>query len=172
MERGARTHLRRDFSLAAAHLLICFWLLIFSAHEAQAKSGVISTDEVWSGEIDITADVTISQNVTVRIDPGALIRFSGNTALNIYGRLDAVGTSDTPITFTSSSPTPTKGIWKGIYFYDSSLDLSSIDHAVIDYAARGVSALPPAPASEIRSCRTIQSESIYRAPLHRSMAAP
>ena len=105
---------------------------------AATSSGSLSQDETWSGLIEISGNVAVPFGYVLKLEPGTVLRFSNNAGLHIYGRFEANGTADSPITFTASSASPSRGIWSGIYFYDSSLDLSFIDHAVIEYASRGV----------------------------------
>ena len=118
--------------------LLCFSVTIPSVVAAYIQSGTILSDVIWSGTIEITSDVTVPQNVTLRIEPGTTVTFAADAGLFIYGKLEATGSSAEPITFTSASPSPTRGIWDGIYFYDTSLDASTIEHAVIEYADIGV----------------------------------
>lgn len=122
-----------------ALFLTSFLLSPISNTAAYTNSGTIASDETWSGQIDLAGDVTVTTGVTLTIQPGTVIRFADGAGLVIYGKLEALGTVASPITFTSASATPTKGIWRGIYFYDTSIDASTLDHAVIQYADRGVS---------------------------------
>jgi len=116
--------------------LFC-WCTVGPSHAA-TTSGSLSQDEIWTGLIEITGNVTVPSGYVLRVEPGTVVRFASNAGLHIYGRFEATGTADSPISFTSSPASPNKGIWSGIYFYDSSLDMSVIDHAVIEYASRGV----------------------------------
>ncbi|NLH95593.1 MAG: hypothetical protein GX449_05985, partial [Synergistaceae bacterium] len=93
---------------------------------AATTSGSLTADEIWSGVVDITGNVTIPSGFSLIIEPGTVIRFSDGTGLHVYGRLDVAGTSESPVTFTSSSTDPAKGVWSGVYFYDSSLDQSMV----------------------------------------------
>ncbi len=113
-------------------------LLTSSYSTVPTTSGSLTQSEIWSGLIEITGNVTVPFGYVLKLEPGTILRFANNTGLYVYGRFEANGTADNPITFTSASTSPGKGIWSGIYFYDSSLDQSSIDHALIEYASRGV----------------------------------
>ena len=67
-------------------------------------SGVLTTDEVWSGEVTVTGDVVVPYGYTLTIHPGTRIIFKANTddrssgndlnrcELIVKGRLDAQGT--------------------------------------------------------------------------------
>src|SRR6185436_7854870 len=56
-----------------------------------------------------------------------------------YGTLDARGTADSVITFTSAAPTPAPGDWHNLYFLASGDDTTSVlDHCVIEYGGRSL----------------------------------
>jgi parallel beta-helix repeat protein len=52
--------------------------------------------------------------------------------------LEALGTAENLVTFTSASAAPAKGSRKGVWFYDTSLDTSVINFAKVEYAQNGV----------------------------------
>ena len=64
-------------------LKICAWLaglaLVLSAFlgtpptDAATTSGTLTADEVWSGTINISGDVTVPKGVTLTIEPGTEI---------------------------------------------------------------------------------------------------
>jgi hypothetical protein len=141
MGRRAGMSVRGNPVIAIAMFVIFSWLLSFAGApcEAATTSGVISVDEAWSGALDITGDVTVEQNVTLRIHSGSMIRFADNVGLIVNGRLEVLGTTEGPVTFTSASGTPTRGIWAGISLNGSGAnDISSLRHAVVAYASTGV----------------------------------
>ena len=89
----------------------------------------ISTDELWSGRIEIDGDVVIAENVSVRIAPGTQIVFLPpslgkdrltehphfvGSELVVLGRLIAEGTALAPITFISLDPLSPAGSWGAI----------------------------------------------------------
>ncbi|HUU82141.1 MAG TPA: Ig-like domain-containing protein, partial [Phycisphaerae bacterium] len=67
--------------------------------------GTISNDTTIGGEgavVVIDGDLRIASGATLTIAPGTIIKFSGTSAgLDVQGNLEAVGTPDAPITFTS-----------------------------------------------------------------------
>ncbi|MDD1713608.1 MAG: PKD domain-containing protein, partial [Methanoregulaceae archaeon] len=85
------------------------------------------------------------EGVTLTIQPGVTVRFDSHKALQIDGELIAVGTSASPITFTSNVGT-NPGDWDYIVFSDSSVDAvydigtgvyqsgSTLQYVVIEYA--------------------------------------
>ena len=85
-----------------------------------------------------TALLTIEPGVVVRFEPGTGLYIGlNNTSSSIYdyyGALSAQGTADLPVVFTSNSPTPAPGDWKGIYFSNFTHDSSSvIEHVIVEY---------------------------------------
>ncbi len=75
-------------------------------------SGNISTSTIWDifgSPYVITSSVFVDSGVTLTIDPGVTILFDNSQYLIIYGSLNATG-----VTFTSSSPSPSPGIWNAI----------------------------------------------------------
>lgn len=78
------------------------------------------------GRSDIYGEVTI--------DAGATLRFDQDAALGAFdgGALNAVGTSDSPITFTGDQATA--GYWKGIYFANTRNANNRLEHCVVEYA--------------------------------------
>ncbi|MFC1704295.1 fibronectin type III domain-containing protein, partial [Candidatus Omnitrophota bacterium] len=99
-------------------------------------SGGISTNTTWdiSGSpYLVTGNITIGTPVTLTIDPGVEVMFSGYYW--IRGRIDAQGTADNMIVFTSSQPSPAPGDWHEIVLNNGT---SIVKHAIFEYADRAV----------------------------------
>lgn len=76
-----------------------------------AVSGTISSNTIWSAScISVVGNVTINNGVTLTINPGVLVNFTDSYAINVQGRLLAVGTAQSNITFTANSGTGWRGI--------------------------------------------------------------
>ena len=122
-------------------------------------SGNITSNTTWGvtgSPYIVTGDVTVRHSsathyntqttAVLTIEPGVVVRFEPGTGLYIglnntsssiydyYGALSAQGTADLPVVFTSNSPTPAPGDWKGIYFSNFTHDSSSvIEHVIVEY---------------------------------------
>jgi YD repeat-containing protein len=94
------------------------------------------------------SDVTIPNNqdvtLTLTIDPGTTIRFDPGTGLNLgrgttssndgFGILNAQGTKEQPIVFTSTNPGQ---YWEGITFiWNTSSENSRLNYCTIEYAGQ------------------------------------
>ena len=124
----------------------------FSYRTVATKSGVINTDETWSGEVLVTGDVVVASGVTLTILPGSTIRFlpgvddqaSGDypslAEIRVIGVLVAVGTAQQPIQFTSFAATPIPGDWGRIWIESTMAD-SQIGFADVSYATVGIRAV-------------------------------
>jgi hypothetical protein len=128
----------------------------FSRGRFVVKSGVLNKDEVWSGTIHVTGDINVIEGVTLTILPGTVIKvaltddqhkgrdepmtdiyfpkdppFYEKEKITIYigGILNAVGTADNRIIFTSDSENPTTYDWRGIDIVHGRLE-----YAIVEYA--------------------------------------
>ena len=77
--------------------------------------------------------------VNLTIEPGTTVKFSDGAGFeisyfdNTYAKLIAEGTAANPIIFTSNSPAPAKGDWRGFVF-NKGVSGSSLKHCKILYA--------------------------------------
>jgi hypothetical protein len=95
-------------------------------------TGNIPTGTVWPAGVvqRITGTVTVPAGATLMIEPGAIIKFTAGTRLDVSGTLNALGTLSSPIVFTSinddsvggdtngngAATTPKAGDWSQIFF--------------------------------------------------------
>ena len=112
-------------------------------------SGAITSDTTWNDDILITGDVTINAGVTLTITPGVTVFFAAGSddttsgvwtdrpELHAYGTLNAVGTEENPIYFTSNAVTKAAGDWGGIVILKNSTQ-STLTNCVVQYAEQGV----------------------------------
>jgi len=112
----------------------------------QVKSGILTEDETWSGEIFVDSYLEVPRNVTLTIDPGTIIRvkackdyqdLNGKIGIHIRGgTLNAMGSAEEQIVFTSGSEDPINGDWSGVWFHDSFG--STIDYVVVEFCLLGI----------------------------------
>ncbi|MDH5718551.1 MAG: fibronectin type III domain-containing protein, partial [Spirochaetia bacterium] len=123
-------------------------------------AATISLDTVWTkanGPYCVTANLTI--DAWLFIEPGVKVLFSSGTQLIVddpattgagqIGQLNAEGTPQEMVLFTSTSSTPAKGDWNGIHYKPSSapsnIDMSNnhlggsyLSFVVIEYAVKAL----------------------------------
>jgi len=129
----------------------------FSRGRFVVKSGVFNKDEVWSGRIHVTGDIDVIEGVTLTILPGTIVKVAltddqhkgrdepltgdiyfpkdppfyekEKITIRISGTLNAIGTPDNMIVFTSESKTPTTQDWGGLDIFHGRLE-----YAIVEYA--------------------------------------
>jgi hypothetical protein len=100
----------------------------------------ITQSVTWSADkvYTINGDVEVSNNSILTIQPGTVIKFAANASLTIgysgNATLIADGTAALPIVFTSTAIAPAAGAWKGLFFYDKTLNNTSLTYCNIQYA--------------------------------------
>jgi DNA uptake protein ComE-like DNA-binding protein len=98
--------------------------------------GSITKISIWSASLPyIAEDVVISENATLVLGPGTIIKFSdANSGMEVRGILEAVGTEEQKIVFTSYRDEDyggdDMGYWKHLRFYSSG---SILENAIIRY---------------------------------------
>jgi hypothetical protein len=129
----------------------------------QSISGFFMESQIWSGEVLVTGDVTIGQDLTIL--PGTIVRFAvqddqqqgyetpadgyndldptrlmsygiTHSSLTVQGKLNAVGTPEEIILFTSAAENPKIADWEAIYPQG---DGSLIEWAIIEWSRNGIS---------------------------------
>lgn len=110
------------------------------------RSGTITSDEVWSGEILIDSFIVIEKEATLTIKPGTKVKFKHYRGYTepwkrieflVLGTLKAVGTPEEQIWFTSDAEEPINGDWSMIRFEDVSNE-SIIKYAIIEFGQQGI----------------------------------
>ncbi|MFZ5482310.1 MAG: MopE-related protein [Myxococcota bacterium] len=114
----------------------------------QVPYGTLSTTQTWQDldvEYYVSGDVYVgnsASSATLTIEAGTRLEFASTASLLVgsstYGKITAVGTSASPIVFTSAASSPAAGDWDGIQvgYYDRG---STFDYTSISYGgANGV----------------------------------
>jgi subtilase family serine protease len=111
--------------------------------------GTLTSERTWNfGPLPlwIAGDYRVGTDVKLTIAPGTIIKMADAAWFAINGNLQAVGTADRPITFTSihddslggdsngngQATSPIRGSWETIYFEAGSND-SLMDHVRVRY---------------------------------------
>jgi hypothetical protein len=98
-------------------------------------SGVLSTNTVWDiggSPYIVKGDIHVQSGVSLSIEPGVVVRFDGPYSLYVKGTMDAEGTGELPILFTSNKNQPAAGDWGVIDLMSESLD-SMMVNTIIEY---------------------------------------
>ncbi|MHB8767221.1 MAG: right-handed parallel beta-helix repeat-containing protein [Deferrisomatales bacterium] len=107
---------------------------------AAAPPPRLASDTVWSGVVEIAADVVVGAGCTLVVLPGTQVRFAraAGTAegprLTVAGTLVAQGRPGEPILFTSAAEAPEPGDWGGIVFEKARERVSRLRHCRVEYA--------------------------------------
>lgn len=138
--------------LAIILISVLINLFILGNTYGEEHSGTVMSDETWYAADNphiVTGDVTVrgsyynNYTATLTIEPGCIIKFNPATSLFIgvgeyaYGILNAQGTSDSPIIFTSNASSPAVGDWKGIYFKSISGN-TIMDYCEVEYGDNNI----------------------------------
>ncbi len=122
-----------------------------SLSQTSVPSGeVYGTWDYAGSPYQVQGDITIPNDSTLIIKQGVIVEFEGYYALNVQGRLLAIGNEVNNIIFTVNDTTgfyksdTTLGGWNGIHFIDTPLDndTSKIIFCTIQYG-KAVSTSPP-----------------------------
>lgn len=102
----------------------------------------ITKNTLWQAKYVyyIDEDINITNNATLTIEAGTIIKFANGAELNVsyssdgtYNNIVAKGTELAPIIFTSQSKSPSPGDWDGIWLYEG-CTASEFKYCVFEYA--------------------------------------
>ncbi len=85
----------------------------------------------------VISPMVVPMGTTLTVPEGVTLEFLPGGSLTVDGTLTVQGLVGTPATFTSGIGVPSRGDWPGIVITGSSTG-SSFDHAIIEYATRGI----------------------------------
>jgi hypothetical protein len=109
------------------------------------KSGVLIEDETWLGNVYVNDYVKVLEGVTLTILPGTIVKFKHSRDYKTFdrgnlvvdgGNIQAIGTPDEMIWFTSDAPDPINGDWGGITLENNMV--SKFDYVVVEYGEMGI----------------------------------
>lgn len=161
--------------MALAVIFIAFKFFSTAQKSNVAISGWFIGNQIWSGDIYVTGDVEILGNLTVL--PGTTVKFSvgddrhggdevppdgfndkdptrlksytaAHASLFVLKKLNARGTQNQPILFTSAAPKPNLADWEAIIFRG---DGSIIDNVIVEYTRNGLNPVGKQPNSVIQN---------------------
>ena len=102
--------------------------------------GHITSDTSWT-PVDtyrVINDTYVDAGATLTISPGVQVQFADGFSLFVQGSLNATGTDSSPIVFTSSRLSPSRGVWGTIKFMGSKSEYFLIKNAYVEFAVYGV----------------------------------
>jgi RHS repeat-associated protein len=121
--------------------------LIAGQAQAATTSGILGGDEVWSGTVVLTGDVTVPPGRTLTIEPGSRVLFApgaddrsggtdpARTELIVAGNLIATGTEAAEILFASARAPGEHGDWGGVRTEgDSPGQILRFEHCLLEHA--------------------------------------
>ncbi|MCF6260340.1 MAG: right-handed parallel beta-helix repeat-containing protein [Gammaproteobacteria bacterium] len=121
----------------------------------------------------VEGSLVMNNGTTLTVEPGVIVKFTGNSELTVHGKLNAVGTTDNKIVFTSYlddahggdfnedgyGSSPGNGNWRGIYLSNQADDSSVIEHAVIQYGGANNSGNVYTDQTDVRIANSVISNS-------------
>jgi parallel beta-helix repeat protein len=99
----------------------------------------IQQNTVWTltdSPFIVTRNITVRNGYTLTIEPGVEVKFGGAFSLEVQGVLNAIGTEEDTIKFTSNKDEPQLGDWGTIRLVNK-LQASTIAYSVVKYATHG-----------------------------------
>lgn len=120
---------------------IIFFLIACQIVCADIVEETISGEKIWwqsRSPYIVKRNITIDRDVTLKIEPGVIVKFDKDCQIIVKGTLIASGNTDHPIVFTSNVFMPTKGDWFGMYFLGPTSNQSVIAKCIIEYAQAAI----------------------------------
>lgn len=98
----------------------------------------LSGNENWSGTVILTGDVIVPQNITLTVEPGAIVKVPAGRTITINGTIICDGTT-APITFTNVNPlnVARTNVWRGLYLSPTARN-NVVKNVIFENANRGL----------------------------------
>ncbi len=157
------------FALLALILSVPFFTFYFKGGKPEGKAKLLWYSQTWSGEVLVSKSLVILPWVTLKIQPGTVVKFKHNRDYKnptkaglavMGGTLQAVGTPQKPIWFTSDAEDPINGDWDSIFIGNSKKE-NIIKYAIIEYAQLGINFWTSSGTVSNSIIRWVNSECIY-----------
>ena len=143
----ARGNLKKLLAFSIIGLIFVSILTVFPSHVFGANENLsvyqTSNSYVYSinwtlnnSPIYIENDITINNTTKLNIEPGVNVLFNSSYYLRIDGYLNASGTQEKSINFTSNSTIQIPGDWVGLQFGQEGDGI--IEHCNINYTSTGI----------------------------------
>lgn len=150
-------------------ILISILLGMGSYRQSGQGGSLLWHSQTWSGEVLVSNNLVIPFWVTLKIEPGTVVKFKHNrdyknparAGLSVVGgTLQAIGTPEKPIWFTSDAEEPINGDWDSIFIGGSKKE-NIIKYAIIEYAQLGINLWTSSGTVSNSIIRWVNSECIY-----------
>jgi len=131
-------------------VLVFLNVLLASRSGAEDVCGNITQDTTWSlneSPYVVTCDVTVDPSAILSINPGVIVKFAAFYLFTVNGTLNAQGTAEQMITFTSGRTPQKLGDWSEIYLTNLS-GHSIFKYVRLEYSNNGLHAHTVSPTIE------------------------
>ena len=98
-------------------------------------AGEVAGDWTNINDYYVVGDLVVPDGLTLNIDSGVKVLFTGNYNLDVEGHINAIGSEDEPIYFTSNQPTPAPSDWGVIELHSSA---NTFKYVYYEYANNGI----------------------------------
>ena len=152
-----------------ALLILTVAAFYFKGGKPEGEAKLLWYSQTWSGEILVSKSLVILPWVTLKIQPGTVVKFKHNRDYKnptkaglavMGGTLQAVGTPEKPIWFTSDAEDPINGDWDSIFIGNSKKE-NIIKYAIVEYATLGINIWTSSATVSNSIIRWVNSECIY-----------
>jgi len=103
-------------------LTLCALILLSACLGAPCTDvkGLLAQNTVWetaASPVIVLGNIEIPDNVSLKIQPGVVVKFDGYYRILVRGSLEASGEAKRPVEFVSNREAPDRDDWEGIVFY-------------------------------------------------------